>query len=52
VVRNPYSELPFQKFPREAYFCRAGKTTSKEAILAHAHERNDAWRREVAYRTS
>jgi len=40
---------------REAYLCRTaddGKTTSKEAILAHSQERNDAWGREVAYRTS
>ena len=35
---------------REAYLCRTaddGKTTSKEAILKHAHDRNDAWGRET-----
>ena len=40
---------------REAYLCRTaddGKTTSKEAILKHAHDRNDAWGREVAFRTN
>ena len=33
---------------REAYLCRTAddrKTTSKEAILKHAHDRNDAWGR-------
>ena len=38
-----------------AYLCRTtddGKTTSKEAILQHAHERNDAWAREVAFRAN
>ena len=29
-----------------------GKTTSKEAILRCAHERNDAWGREVAFRAN
>ena len=46
-----HSKLLFQK----SYLCRAandGKTTSKEAILTHTLEINDAWRREAAYRTS
>jgi hypothetical protein len=40
---------------REAYLCRTsdeGKTTSKEAILKCAHERNDVWGREVAFRAN
>lgn len=40
---------------KEAYLCRTtgdGKTTSKEAILQRAHERNDAWGREVAFRAN
>ena len=40
---------------REAYLCRTsdeGKTTSKKAILRCAHERNDAWGREVAFRAN
>ena len=40
---------------REVYLCRTandGKATSKEAILTRAHERNDAWGREVANRTN
>ncbi len=40
---------------KEAYLCRTtndGNTTSKEAILQRAHERNDAWGREVAFRAN
>lgn len=56
VGRNAQSTaLPKILIDGEAYLCRTtddGKTTSKEAILRCAHERNDAWGREVAFRAN